>query len=54
VGADGTAHQPGTRESTAGGQQVAPLAGVLAVDGPDVSAYTFTCRWAYGFTCRSA
>ena len=21
--------------------------------GCHMSAYTFTCRWAYGFTCRS-
>jgi hypothetical protein len=37
VGADGAAHQPRTREPAAGGQQVAPLAGVLAVDGPDAN-----------------
>jgi hypothetical protein len=28
--------------------------GAWLTDRDRVSAYTFTCRWAYGFTCRSA
>ena len=42
------------------GQGAEPLSPEGVLDPGDrvlngqVSAYTFTCRWAYGLTCRSA